>query len=678
MQVYSISRTVCEDFDRKRIIKSLMRETNISREDAVKIARSVRRQLNDRGIEYVSTLEIRDLVRSQLFKRGFISEAKNYETIGMPIYEIRKNLYSVNKDNANLQDNPETFHKIIADRVCKEFALTLFPKEISKAHLTGDIHIHDLEYFASRSLNCLQHDLRYYIRNGLAVDGSGEHTSLAGPAKNIETLVNHAGQALMSAQNNMSGGQAYSLFNIFAAPFATGLPYERIKQAMQMFIFNLNMSYTSRGGQVPFTSINLDFEIPDFLEDEPAYGPGGKIVGTYGDYEEEARLILKAITEVHYEGDYGGKPHLFPNTIYNLRKKTFKEDEELLYDVIRLSKKYSIPYFLNQEIKGAGVFSNTMGCRTRLNTNWTGDWEKDCLRTGNLTFVSINFPRVAYKGGDNYQGALEKTLECAIRAILLRRKQAIRLMEAGKLKFLTQKDDSGPLYRIEHATHTIGLVGMHEFCKALGIEDGIIDKDGQKEVKAVIDFLKEQLSVVAEETGLRWTLFQTPAETTAHRFAKLDIKYYPEKVIYNGEKESAYYTNSTHVPVNSEISLLDKILIEEQYHEDLLGGHIMHIWMGESGGSDEAYYRLTKNIYKRKKIGFWAYSTAFTYCFNCQKMANGLIPKCLYCSEEDNIEWYDRITGYLQQVGRKKGSIGGWNPGKVSELYDRRRLIMGE
>jgi len=176
----------------------------------------------------------------------------------------------------------------------------------------------------------------------------------------------------------------------------------------------MNQSYASRGGQVIFSSINLDFGIPKFLENEPAYGPDGLKVGTYGDYEEEARNILRAYTDIMLEGDAMGKPFLFPNTIYNLRKEHMGKDyEEDLLKVHELSAKFSVPYFSNQTVSWNGDTSNKMGCRTLLSTNWTGDWDTDTLRTGNLAYISLNLPRIAYKtkiGNNSFYDELDKIL----------------------------------------------------------------------------------------------------------------------------------------------------------------------------------------------------------------------------------------------------------------------------
>jgi ribonucleoside-triphosphate reductase len=168
-----------------------------------------------------------------------------------------------------------------------------------------------------------------------------------------------------------------------------------------MLIYNLNMAYAARGSQVPFTSINMEFTVPEFLQDEPAYGPKGKLMGVYGDFEDETRALQRAFTEILLGGDADGKPHLFPNTIYVLRdevlKDEFAEDLSLVHE---LSAKYGSAYFINMLPKYRGNLANYMGCRTSLSDNWTGDWEQDCLRTGNLAYVTLNLPRIAYQSRD--------------------------------------------------------------------------------------------------------------------------------------------------------------------------------------------------------------------------------------------------------------------------------------
>ncbi len=574
--------------------------------------------------------------------------------------------------------NPETVHKYVADEALKQYALLhILPNELADAHLGGDIHIHDLEFFAGRPINCLQHDLRFFIRNGLKVDGTGDHTSVAGPPNHIETLMNHSGEIMLAAQQNMSGGQSMSLWNVFVAPFAHGLPYEKVKQAVQMFIYNLNMAYAARGSQVPFTSINMEFTVPDFLKEEPAYGPKGRLMGTYGDFEDETRMLQRAFTEVLLDGDSDGKPHLFPNTIYALRKEVLKdefaEDLELVHE---LSSKYGTAYFTNMLPSYRGQMANYMGCRTSLSDNWTGDWEKDCFRTGNLAYVTLNLPRIAYQSRDEDEifEYLDSYLRLSEEVLMLRRKQAVACLDDyNLLPFLTQNLNDERYYRVENSTMTFGFVGLNEMLQSF-CGSGIEDPDSLKLGLKVVDYMNGRAQELKKDTGLRWTIIQTPAESTAYRFAMLDKEKFGNNAITQGDSDAYYYTNSSHVPVDTTVNLAEKIRIEEQFHSRTLGGHIFHAFMGESHSDPEALMSLTNKIARKSDIGFWAYSSALSFCVKCKTLMKGLQNSCVSCGEQKEVEWYDRITGYVQQVGRSKSASGGWNPGKMKELHDRRRF----
>lgn len=536
---------------------------------------------------------------------------------------------------------------------------------------------HDLEYFGSRPLNCLQHDLRLFIRFGLKVDGTGDHTSIAAPPTHMETVMNHSGEILLAAQQNMSGGQAFSLWNVFVAPFAHGVPYERIKQCVEMFIFNLNMAYAARGGQVPFTSVGLEFTVPDFLKNETAYGPGGKACGVYGDYEEEVRLIQRAFTEVLLEGDANGKPHLFPNTIYYLREECLKpEFEEDIDKVHYLSAKFGTAYYINMLPKYMGKMANYMGCRTRLSDNWTGDWETDTLRCGNLAYVTMNLPRMAYKARNEEEmfDILDETMNKAEEILLIRRERALKCLNEYKiLPFLTQKFGGEPYYRVENSTLSFGFCGLNEMLLSM-TGGGIANPESNKLGHKVIDHINDRINELKGETPYRWSIIQTPAESTAYRFATIDRKMYPDKVICNGDSSASYYTNSNHLPVDTSLSLPEKIKIESEYHPKTQGGHIFHAFMGESYSDPDSLRSLTDKICRNSDIGFWAYSSALSYCNKCGTIMKGLQETCTHCGETREVEWYDRITGYVQQVGHSKSASSGWNAGKKQELIDRRRF----
>ena len=671
------SRDTIEPFDQKKIEKTLIVETEASGDVARKVATQVWKELKKLDVEYLTAPMIREIVNTKLVENGFETLRRKYTRLGIPVYNITNLIRNGSRDNANMLHNPETVHKYVADEALKQYALLSLPDELADAHMSGDIHIHDLEFFSGRPLNCLQHDLRAFIRHGLKVDGTGDHTSIAGAPKHIGTLMNHTGEIMLAAQQNMSGGQSMSLWNVFVAPFAAGLSYDEIKQAVQMLIYNLNMAYAARGSQVPFTSMNLEFTVPDFLKNETAYGPGGKVVGVYGDFERETRALGRAFTEELLKGDSDGKPHLFPNTIYMLRKEVLKSEfEDDIRLVHELSAKYGTSYFVNMLPKYRGDMANYMGCRTSLNDDWTGDWSKDCLRTGNLAYVTLNLPRIAYNSSsdDDVFEYLDSYLGLAEKVLMLRRKQAIHCLDDyNLLPFLTQDIDGERYYNVDNSTLSFGFVGLNEMllshCGA-----GIQDDNARKFGLDVVKYINKRANELKKETGLRWSVLQTPAESTAYRFAMLDKEKFGDKAITQGDKSAYYYTNSSHVPVNADVLLPEKIRIEEKFHPLTLGGHIFHAFMGESYADPDALMSLTNKIARNSDIGFWAYSSALSFCMKCKSLMKGLQDKCATCGEETEVEWYDRITGYVQQVGHSKSASGGWNPGKMQELRDRKRF----
>ena len=456
------TRDTIEPFDQRKIEKTLIVETEASGELARKIATQTWKELKKLDVDYLTAPMIREIVNTKLVENGLETLRKKYTRLGIPVYNITNLIKNGSRDNANMIHNPETVHKYVADEALKQYALLrILPNELADAHMSGDIHIHDLEFFAGRPLNCLQHDLRFFIKHGLKVDGTGDHTSVAGPPNHIETLMNHSGEIMLAAQQNMSGGQSMSLWNVFVAPFAAGLPYGKVKQAVEMLIYNLNMAYAARGSQVPFTSMNLEFTVPKFLEDEPAYGPKGKQVGVYGDYEEETRLLQRAFTETLLAGDSDGKPHLFPNTIYNLRANMmndeFYDDLKLVHE---LSAKYGSSYFVNNLPDYRGDMANYMGCRTSLGDNWTGDWEQDCFRTGNLAYVTLNLPRIAYNSRDDTDvfEYLDSYMKLGEEVLMLRREQAMNCLDNyNLLPFLTQEAEGDRYYHIDNAIFIIWI-----------------------------------------------------------------------------------------------------------------------------------------------------------------------------------------------------------------------------
>ncbi len=671
------SRIMIENFDRSKIVKSLIKETGIDKKVAEEIALEVEETIKRLKLKFISAPLIREIVNVKLLERGLEKERANYTRLGLPVYDVTQIIEKGVRENANLQHNPETIHKLVADWVMKEYALLkVLPLHLADAHMRGEIHIHDLEYFATRPY-CFQHDLRWFLKNGLKVDGTGENTAVAGPAKHPEVAILHAAKALAAAQTNFAGGQGLDFFNVWLAPYMQGLSYEKIKQLAQMFIYEMSQMYVARGGQTVFSDIDIEYGVPKICQDLPAVLPGGVVKEsvTYGDFEEEAMMFAKALTEVYLEGDYLGKPFFFPKPNYKLRKECFKKEgfDEFMILVHKVVAKYGSPYFLNL-LAGYlpdNVFAQC--CRLVLAPD-SQDWEdfyKGCMRTGSLQVVTINLPRIAYEAnGDDEKlfEILEKRMELAREVIELKREIIIKRMKQGALPFLTQDVNGEPYYRVDKVVRSIGFVGLNEMLKAHIGEELHESKDawrfGLEVIKRMMDITLEW----SKETGQRWVITQTPAESCAHRLALLDLKEFNGKAVVQGNVETGavYYTNSSHVRVSADVPLFERLKIEGSFHPLCNGGMMAHVWIGESSPNPELLWELTKKIAKKTLIGYWAYTKDMTFCRNCGKLSGGINRNCPFCNSSD-VEWYSRVTGYYQRVS-------GWNDGKRQELLDRRRV----
>ena len=518
---------------------------------------------------------------------------------------------------------------------------------------------HDLEYFQTRS-NCANWSIPFIARNGLKIDGKGEYGSVAGPAKSIEVLLNQMLEFLMCGSLVLSGGQSYSSFNVYLAPFAKGRTYKDIKQAIQNFIFNSNCALIAKG-QTIFSSINIEFEVPDFLKNEPAVGPNGVEVGVYGDYEDEVKMIFKAIIEVTKEKDYNGRFHTFPNQIYMIRENTLDTYNEEVKMVHELLSENPTIYFSNVSKEDAV----TMGCRTRMSKTFTGDYEQDCMNVGNFHYVSINLPLIAHESSNKKEffDTLRKYMEIS-REVLLERKKWVEDTWYNKhmSDFLLQKDikTGKQLYEIERCSFSIGICGLNECCLEL---TGNPIQDEQELGEEICQYMTDVLNEFKAKDGLRWTLFYSPAESAAHRFALINKEKYPDAYV-NGTEGNYYLTNSHHIDVKSDVNLVQHIKNGDIFHKYGVAGGITHIWMSDTRPDPIALFKLNQRIAKTN-IKFWAFTNDYTYCLDCGFTILSDEDECLIC-HSDNVVTLSRITGYYQPVS-------GYNNGKKQEFKDRYR-----
>ncbi len=664
-----------EVFDRSKISRSLIKETGISEEQADGIAMDVEKFIKNFNLTYLSSPLIREIVNVKLLEYGLEDARKKYSRIGLPLYDIQQMIGSskstdIKRENANLQHTPETINWVISGETLEQYAmLKLFPQRLMDPHISGDYHVHILSNAATRP-NCIQHFPPVFFKHGLKVDGTGNHTSVAGPAKHLAVAIQHCAKVMLAAQTQMAGGQSIDCFNVWLAPFVRGLTDEQVKQAAQEFIYELNQSYVARGGQVVFSNVNLEFGIPEWLKNVPAIGPGGKIVGVYGDYEEESLRFLREYTKIMIKGDFTGKQHMFPNSAYKIREGIFEKYPEEVLLLHQFMAKYGTPYIANGLPEWQTENFNYMGCRTRLDSKYAGPWGS--IRTGNDIYITLNLPRIAYESREDdskffelLDGRMEKMREI----LLIKHRVSDDILHNQQLlKFLTQKFDGEEYYNFMNTTKTLGYAGLTEACKVHTGNHLHEGQDARDFGLKVIKRMREYANSCLKETGLRFSLIASPAETCAARLAKLDISKFGRNAIFSGTKENPYYTNSHMVKMDSSIPMSEKIKIEQEYHPLTNGGHILHLWLGEQSPSAESLVELSKKIC-RTNIGFFAYTKDYTVCNPCSNFEYGLKSSCGKCGS-DELSRYSRITGYYQRVE-------GWNPSKKQELKDRFRYQAG-
>jgi len=665
------SKTTLERFDRKKIIQSLMKETQLDKNDAYMIVKQVELELERMRVSYVTAPLIREITCVKLLENGLEKERARYTRLGMPVYDVKNLIERPSTENANLQYNPESVHKLMADQISREYALlNLLPVNLADSHMKAEIHIHDLDYFTRPF--CENHDLRYFFLNGFKADGVGNHTSVAGPAKKPEVAILHAAKILAASQTNCAGGQGFSYFNTFLAPYMQGLSYDKIKQLAQMFIYEMSEMYVARGGQTVFSSIDFDLSIPSILSDIPAVLPEGRMNDrtTYSDFEDEARDFLKAINEVYLGGDHSGKAFVFPKFEVQIEpdKINKSENEEILMDISRLAAKYGTPYYILKQ-PHMPKLSAYQCCAYLMHLDYDlaeGDLELGGLRNGGMQVISINLPQISYEATDetSFFEILEDRMGKTKQILLLKKDLIEKELKNGLLPFLSQEVNGRRYLEPTRQKYNIGMIGANEMTKAFTGEE-IHEPEGHRFALKVFRRMREITDRYKQETGLNFCLARTPAESSGARMAQIDSNRYGSKVIHNGVGESAYYTNSFHVNPSADIPLWKRLGIESPFHPITTGGAMSHVWLGESNPSPEGTLELTKSIAKKTEIQYFAFTKDLSICRKCNFTGGSLLNKCPSCGST-NIEWWSRITGYYQNVT-------GWNKGKLEELSNRRR-----
>ncbi len=670
-------RTSDEQFagwDRQRIVDALIRETEIDVIAAQEISQEVEELIASSKISMVTAPLIRELVDAKLIERGLEQARKKHTRLGMRLYDVDQLLLHPNKENANVPHGPEATNLTLAERIKKEYALlTVFSEEIADAHMRGDIHLHDLG-FIDRPY-CSGQSLEYIKRFGLSLPNS---IAMAKPAKHAEVLLAHMVKFAAALQSHFAGAIGWDAVNLFFAPYLAGMRDEDVKQLAQMMIFEFSQQAVARGGQAIFTDLNLYWEVPRHFEDVEAIGPRGEYTGkTYSHYEHEAQRFAWFLFEVFKEGDGSGRPFFFPKPLVHITEKFFRTagHRDFLHQICDVAAEKGNTYFVFDRGETAKV-SECCRLSFKLEASDLEDAKQPWkMRYCALQNVTLNLPRIGYLSGGDERTLFEKVeefMDMAVRAHLEKKAFIEKLLsygENGPLALLAMERDGSPYLRMHRASYLIGMVGLNELVQIHSGRQMSESKESFKFGLKVIAHMKLLADQLSREYGMHFVLEQTPAESTAYRFAKLDLQSHWEKGrrVVKGDipRGEVYYTNSTYLNNGAVMNPIERIRQEGLFHPLIEAGALTHIWLGEAKPSSESLANFVTKTFAHTQNDQIAFSPEFTTCNRCHRTSRGLAEVCRYCGSGD-VDGITRITGYFTR-------ISSWNKGKIGELHDRYR-----
>ncbi len=665
-------------WDKTKIYDALIRETTISEDAASIVAREVEKMILELELDVVTAPLIRELTNAKLVEYGLAKIRKQHTRLGVPLYDARQIIMNPNKENANVPHGPEATNLTLSERIKKEFALLeVFSQDMSDAHMRGDIHLHDLGMIDRPY--CSGQSIEYVKKFGLNLPNA---ISIAKPAKHPEVLIEQIIKFSAALQGHFAGAIGWDAVNIFLAPYLVGVDEKRMKQIAQILIYEFAQQAVARGGQSIFSDLNLYWEVPNHFLGVPAIGPGGQFTGkVYEDYLPESQSFINALFDVYQDGDALGRPFFFPKANVHMTEKFFKTDghEEFLHKISQVASEKGNTYFVFDRGNTAKI-SECCRLAFQLDNKDLEDaktpWK---MRYSAMQNVTINLPRIAYEAHQDDGKLMEligERMELVAQAHMQKKEFISRLLAMGKhgpLALLTMELDGEPYYRLHKASFLVGMVGLNEMVQYHTGQQMHESKEALKFGLKVISNMKKETERLGQEYGLKMPLEQTPAESTAYRFARLDMKYFPLQAptVIRGNKSTGeiYYTNSTYLNVGAPISAIERVKTEGLFHPLIDAGSLTHIWLGEHKPPAESIAAFVIKTFQNTQNAQIAFSPEFTSCLSCGKTSRGLSSTCPYCSSPD-VEGITRVTGFFSK-------INGWNKGKLGELKDRVRSNIG-
>lgn len=626
-------------------------------EITLEVLKYLKQKFNGTGF---SVEDVQDAVEKVLIENGHASTAKAYILYRADRSRIRdakselmdavaEILVETNRENANVSNSPSAKMLQIASAASKKYYLSrLIPEKQAAAHVRGDIHIHDLDFYG-KTLTCVQIPLGELLAKGFN-NGHG----FIRPPKRPTSATALAAIILQSSQNDMHGGQSFPFFDRDIAPYVKDADDEETYQAMEALIYNLNSMHSRAGAQVPFSSLNVGTET-----------------------SPEGRRVIKNLLLAYEKGLGRGETPIFPNIIFRLKEGINLNEGDPNYDLFKLalrvaSKRMNPTFsFMDSTFNSPhGTDVSYMGCRTRLMTNRRGPEVTE--KRGNLSFTTINLPRLGIKANKDikkFYTMLDELVDLTCEQLYHRYKVQANL-KVKDMPFLMGQGlylDSENLRpndtieeAIKHGSLSVGFIGLAETITALVGEHHGQSPAAHQLGQEIVAHLRKRMDEACEAYDLNFTLLATPAEGLSGRFVNMDRKEYGT---IPGVTDKEYYTNSFHVPVGYAINVYDKIKLEGPYHQYCNAGHISYIEFPSPPIHNleaiEAVIRHMKNC----DIGYAGINFPIDFCMSCNY--TGVIQKdeCPQCSSP-MITRVRRITGYLSTVDR-------FNDAKQAELNDR-------
>jgi ribonucleoside-triphosphate reductase len=654
-----------------RIAEALIKEASLDREFAVQISTEVGEFIQKLGLRTLSSTLIRGLVDTRLLELGLENAYRAHTRLGVPFYDVHRAIQGSLPEGSSRHSGPEGTSLLLAEAIKREYAIqSVFSEQIANAHLVGDIHIHEIGAI-DRPYSIVS-SVDYIKQFGICLpQGFASST----PARHADVLIAHMVKLSAALQGYISGPVVWDSVNFGMAPFLAGLDNSSLDQLAQMLVFEFSSPAVARAGQAVFADLHIDWDAPAYLRQQRAIGPGGiDMDAAYGDYTAEAHRFLQALLDVYIRGDALARTFLTPRLILHINRR-FNEIPGYR-SVLEKASKLAVErgdFTIAFDRDDGDDFTHRYGIEAPRAIETSGSAS---MRAAQLQLVSLNLPRVGYLAGDDQVNVFEelsRLMEIAAQAHLEKRvflEKLLAVGEKGPLGALATRPGGTPFLRMNLTTHSIGVVGLNELCRVVLKADLHHSEETMQFAIKVLTHLQREAQRLSSKHKVKFLLSGRSNEQAAARLARLDLRFFGkmagESVCGDSADDAAYYTDGVRLPAASDLSVLDRIRTEGVFHEVGFTDIATEVWMGAATPATDDLGRLVSQAFYQSSCAALVFCPEFTTCSDCGRHTSGLHSRCGHCGS-DRIDW-------LAYAGDRYGYSSFWDPGRLAELRDRKRL----